>query len=315
MVLELNIQLKPLSESRIMAQQTLHRPQIVTPPPQTATTYSYTAWVFFALMHLACLPVLFVGWSPIAIGMAVALYGVRMFAITGGYHRYFSHRSFKTSRGVQFFLALLGASAAQQGPLWWAANHRHHHHFSDQPGDLHSPKQQGFFMAHIGWIPLQQNLPIRWNLIPDFAKYPELRWLDQNHILAPFALGALTFALGSLLETFAPGLGTNGPQMLIWGFFISTVALYHGTFTINSLAHTWGQRRYATKDDSRNNFWLALLTLGEGWHNNHHYYASSVRQGFYWWEIDITYYVLWSMARLGLVWDLKQVPRHLRDRR
>ena len=143
----------------------------------------------------------------------------------------------------------------------------------------------------------------------------ELRFLDRFDILVPVALAVFLFLLGGWLETRAPGLGTNGPQLLIWGFFVSTVVLFHATVTINSLAHVWGKRRYQTRDDSRNNLWLALLTLGEGWHNNHHHYPASTRQGFYWWEIDITFYLLKAMSWVGLVWDLKPVPPRIRDAR
>ena len=298
-----------------MAQLSLQRPALPIKsdsPPDSS--YELTSWTFFALMHLACLGALFTGVSLAALTGAVALYLIRMFAITAFYHRYFSHRSFRTSRPLQYVFALLGASAAQQGPLWWASKHRHHHRYSDQPEDLHSPRQSGFFRSHIGWVPLKKNVATDYTLIPDFARYPELVWINENHILVPFALGVFTFAVGELCAHFVPHWGTNGLQMLIWAFFISTVALYHGTFTINSLCHVWGSRRYATRDDSRNNFWLALITLGEGWHNNHHYYATSVRQGFYWWELDVSWYVLRLMGVCGLVWGFKQVPPHLRAR-
>ncbi len=267
-----------------------------------------TAWLFFGLMHLSLLGVFFVGWSWIALAVMVAMYVIRMFAITGFYHRYFSHRSFKTSRIAQFIFGFWGATAAQQGPLWWAAHHRHHHQHSDQPQDLHSVKQSGFFHAHMGWV--TENAETRYERIPDWTKFPELMWLEKYHLLAPVVAGAAMFGLGELLS----GFGTSGLQMLIWGFFVSTVLLYHGTFSINSLSHVWGSRRYATKDDSRNNFWLALITLGEGWHNNHHYYATSTRQGFFWWEIDLTYYGLWGMSKLGLVWDFKTVPERLKHK-
>ena len=296
-----------------MAQQTLQIMKPVPKAPQRSTEHkvsaSQTGWTFMILMHLACLGVFYVGWSWSALTVAAALYFVRMFAITGAYHRYFSHRSYKTSRPFQLFLAILGASAAQQGPLWWAANHRHHHKFSDQPEDIHSPKQKGFWYSHIGWIVEAQNEETDYALIPDFTRYPEMVWVDKYNILFPFLLGVATFGLGVLVPD------STGLQMLIWGFFVSTVVLYHGTFSINSLAHVFGSRRYATKDTSRNNFWLALITLGEGWHNNHHYYATSTRQGFYWWEIDITYYILWVCEKIGLIWDIKSVPEHLKAKR
>jgi stearoyl-CoA desaturase (delta-9 desaturase) len=267
----------------------------------------------FAGMHLACLGIVFVGASAVAVATAAALYFLRMFAITAFYHRYFSHRSFKTSRTAQFIFALLGASAVQRGPIWWAAHHRHHHAFSDKPQDLHSPRQRGFLWSHMGWFLSRRHFQPDLRRAKDLLEYPELRWLDRFDIVVPFALALALLLLGMALERHAPGLGTSGGQMLTWGFFVSTVACYHGTYTINSLCHAWGSRRYRTRDDSRNNPLLALITLGEGWHNNHHHYPSSVRQGFYWWEVDITYYLLRGLAALGVIWDLNPVPARIRD--
>ena len=269
----------------------------------------------FILMHVACLAVLLVGWSPVAVAMAVAMYAVRMLAITGFYHRYFSHKAFKTSRPVQFLFAVAGASAVQRGPLWWAAHHRHHHAHSDQPGDSHSPKQRGFWHSHVTWFLNRKNYRTRSELIGDLQRYPELRFLDRYDMLVPTLLACAMLGLGTLLERQAPGLGTNGWQMLVWGFVISTVVLYHATFTVNSLAHSFGRRRYATRDDSRNNLWLALLTFGEGWHNNHHHYPGSARQGFFWWEVDVTWYFLRTLQALGLIWDVRGVPPRIRAAR
>lgn len=269
----------------------------------------------FIGMHLACLAVVWVGWSPFAVGAAAALYVIRLLAITGFYHRYFSHRTFQTSRPVQFLFALLGASAVQRGPLWWASHHRHHHAYSDQAPDAHSPHQHSFLWSHTGWFLSRANFHTRSPLVRDLAQYSELRFLDRFDSLVPFVLAAMLFFLGALLERHAPSLGVTGGQLLIWGFFISTVALFHATFTVNSLAHRFGKRRYATSDESRNNFWLALLTFGEGWHNNHHHYPRSARQGFYWWEIDLTYYFLRFLEAIGLVWDLRQVPVPVRNSR
>ncbi len=266
----------------------------------------------YLLLHAGCLAVFWVGYSAAALGVAVALYVVRMFAITGFYHRYFSHRAFRTSRALQFLFALLGASAVQRGPLWWAAHHRHHHARADRPEDPHSPGQHGFLRSHTGWFMARENFAVREALVRDLLRYPELRWLDRFDVVVPAALAALLFAAGAALERWAPRLGTDGWQLLVWGFCISTVALYHATFAVNSLAHRYGTRRYATRDDSRNNAWIALLTLGEGWHNNHHHYPAAARQGFYWWEIDLTYYALRLLAALGLVWDLKPVPAAVR---
>ncbi|MFT7617608.1 MAG: stearoyl-CoA desaturase (delta-9 desaturase) [Planctomycetota bacterium] len=267
----------------------------------------------FVLMHVACFAVIWTGFSPAAIGVAIALYLVRMIAITGFYHRYFSHRSFKTGRIFQFVMALIGAMAVQRGALWWAAHHRHHHRHSDLEEDLHSRKHHGFLWSHVGWFTSKRNFRTRSSAIQDFERFPELVFLDRYDTLVPIVFAFLLLGLGSLLGAVAPGLGTNGPQMLVWGFFISTVVLHHATFTINSLAHDFGRRRYNTADNSRNSLVLALLTLGEGWHNNHHHYPHAARQGFFWWEIDITWYVLKGLALIGLIWDLKGVPNETRS--
>jgi stearoyl-CoA desaturase (delta-9 desaturase) len=267
----------------------------------------------YIAMHLACLGVILVGWSPVALLVAIGMYVLRMLAITGFYHRYFSHRSFKTSRAMQFLFAVLGAASVQRGPIWWAAHHRHHHAAAESESDPHSPRQHGFLFSHTGWFLTREHFPTLEGRVRDWLRYPELRILDRFDILVPVLFAVALFSLGALLEVRAPDLGTNAWQMLVWGFFISTVALYHATFTINSLAHSWGKRRYATNDDSRNNPWLALITFGEGWHNNHHHYPASVRQGFYWWELDLTFYFLKMLESLGLVWDLKPVSAQHRE--
>lgn len=279
--------------------------------PVYANTAKKVDWVRsipFIIVHLMCLWAFVTGWSPIAVLTALVLYAVRMFAITGIYHRYFSHRTYETSRFMQFLLAVLGASAVQRGALWWAAHHRHHHLYSDQPQDVHSPKQHGFLWAHMGWIMSKENFPTDYKRIPDFARYPELVFLNRFDTLVPTILGFSLFFFGQFLKHTAPELDTNGFQMLIWGFFISTVALFHGTATINSLAHLIGKQRFDTGEDSKNSFVLALITLGEGWHNNHHQYQASTRQGFYWWEIDVTYYILKVLSWTGLIWKLRPVP-------
>ena len=262
----------------------------------------------FIAMHLACLLAFWVGVSPIAVIVAVALYAIRMFALTGFYHRYFSHRTFRTSRAVQFVFALIGASCVQRGPLWWAAHHRNHHRHTETERDPHSPRVHGFWWSHMGWFLTREGFRTDWSRIPDLAKFPELRWLDRFDTLVPVLLAVALFGLGALLERVAPGLGTSGGQMLVWGFFISTTVLFHATVTINSLSHRFGSQRFETGDDSRNNLWLALLTFGEGWHNNHHFFPGTVRQGFRWWEIDLTWYGLKVMSWCGLVRDLKPVP-------
>jgi stearoyl-CoA desaturase (delta-9 desaturase) len=268
----------------------------------------------FVFLHVMCLGVFFVGWSPIAVGTALGLYLVRMFAITGFYHRYFSHNTFKASRPWTFVFAVLGNSSVQRGPLWWAAHHRHHHKYSDRKEDVHSPVQHGFLWSHIGWLTSLQNFPTRLSLVKDWARFPELRFLDRFDILVPSVLAAALFLSGSLLESYAPSWGASGLQMLIWGFFISSTVLFHATCTINSLDHLWGSRRFRTGDESRNNPLLAVITLGEGWHNNHHHYPVAARQGIYWWEIDLTYYLLKMMSWLGIVRSLNPYPRRIIDR-
>ena len=284
-------------------------------PEQEVPRSGVVDWVGaipFIGMHLTCLFVFVVGFSWVALATALVAYAVRMFGITAFYHRYFSHRTFKTSRPFQYIGALLGAISVQRGPLWWAAHHRLHHRHSDDEKDVHSPKQYGFLWSHMGWILDRVNVRTRKEMIPDFMKFPELRFLDRFDLVAPIGFAVGMFLFGVALEAFAPGLGTNGWQMLVWGFFVSTVFLYHGTFTINSLAHVFGSRRFETKDTSRNNFWLALITLGEGWHNNHHHCPATVRQGFRWYEIDVSYYVLKGLSFFGIVWDLRPIPSRIR---
>jgi stearoyl-CoA desaturase (Delta-9 desaturase) len=264
---------------------------------------------FFAV-HLACGLVFWTGVSWIALAVCALLYCTRSLAITGVYHRYFSHRTFKMGRRAQFVLATLGTMAVQKGPLWWAALHRHHHRYSDTPEDIHPP-ELGFWWSHVGWILSEKYEATRFEAIRDFAKYRELRWLNRYHLVPPISLAVVLFVGGALLGHFFPVLRTSGLQMLTWGFFVSTVLLWHGTFTINSLAHRLGRRRFATTDTSRNSWILAIITLGEGWHNNHHRYPSSERNGFYWWEVDVTHYVLKTLSWMGIVWDLREPPDHV----
>lgn len=250
----------------------------------------------FLLVHLACLAAFWTGVPRGALVTCVALYVVRMFGVTAGYHRYFSHRSFKTSRVFQFLLAFLAQSSAQRGALWWAATHRHHHRHSDTEDDVHSPRHRGFWYAHVGWVfaPRAPEETYR-DEVPDLARFPELVWLDRHRYLPAAVLAAGCLAFG-------------GWAGLVVGFFWSTTLLYHGTFMINSLAHVHGRQRYVTGDDSRNNWWLAVLTLGEGWHNNHHAYQRSTRQGFRWYEFDPTFYALTALSWVRVVWELGEPP-------
>lgn len=262
----------------------------------------------FLFMHVACLLALWTGASAVAVGTCLALYVVRMFAITAGFHRLLAHRTYRTGRVFQFVLAFTGTAAYQKGPLWWAAQHRAHHLNTDTESDLHSPMAHSFWQSHIGWFLARQSLTIDPTLITNLSKYRDLRLLDRFYSVPPIMLAVATYGLGALLARYAPTLGTSGGQMLVWGFFISTVLLYHGTFTVNSLAHIFGRRRFATNDNSRNNLFVALITLGEGWHNNHHHYPASERQGFYWWELDVAHYTLRVLSWFGLVWDIRTPP-------
>jgi stearoyl-CoA desaturase (delta-9 desaturase) len=258
----------------------------------------YPAPIPFLLVHVVCLAAIWTGVTLEALLLCAVLYVVRMIAVTAGYHRYFSHRSFGTSRAGQFILACLAQSSAQRGILWWAAKHRQHHKHSDTEFDVHSPRHRGFWYAHLGWIFAPKQGETDLSAVPDLAKYPELVWLDRHRYLPAILLGVVTWLVASW-----PGL--------VVGFFWSTVLLYHGSFAINSLAHVHGKQRYVTGDDSRNNWWLALITMGEGWHNNHHAYMASTRQGFRWWEVDVTYYTLKLLSWLRIVYDLNEPPRSL----
>lgn len=262
----------------------------------------------FIAMHIACIAVIWVGWSPVAVLAALGLYLFRMFAITAFYHRYFSHRSFKTSRWLQFLFAVAGASAVQRGPLWWAAHHRVHHASADTEHDPHSPVVDHFWWSHMSWFLCREHFATRMDRIKDFARFPELRFIDRYDMLVPVVFAVALYGIGLWLESALPNLGTTAWQFFVWTFVISTVLGYHATFTVNSLAHRWGKKVLPTKDDSRNNWFIALITLGEGWHNNHHYYPASTRQGLLWWEIDLTWYVLWAMEKLGLIWNVRTPP-------
>lgn len=279
---------------------------------------TWKGWVnnsLWILLHAAAvlLP-LAAGASAAALAAGFALFWVRMFAITAGYHRYFSHRSYEAGRAFVFLLGWIGASSGQKGPLWWASHHRNHHRHSDTERDIHSPRHGGLWWAHAGWILSPRFAGADLKAVPDLARRPELVWLDRWHYVPPLALLLALAALGAALESAAPSLGTNALQMAAWGFFVSTVLLYHATFTINSLAHRFGSRRFDTPDDSRNNLWLALLTMGEGWHNNHHFCPGSERQGLYWWEIDASHLLLKGLERLGVVRDLRAPPASVYER-
>jgi stearoyl-CoA desaturase (delta-9 desaturase) len=244
-------------------------------------------------MHAACVLVFFVPFSPGVVALCVGGYLLRMWAITAGYHRYFSHRAFKTSRVFQFLLALIGTSAMENGPIWWASWHRHHHRFADMPEDLHSPTQRGFWHAHMGWVLSTESDHPDTSNVEDLKRFPELRLLDRHKWLPLIGYAVACYAIA-------------GAAGLVWGFALSSVLVLHATALINSLGHLHGSRPYATHDTARNNPLLALITLGEGWHNNHHHAQSSARQGFLWWEIDLTYYALTVLSWFGIVWELRK---------
>jgi stearoyl-CoA desaturase (delta-9 desaturase) len=264
--------------------------------------YDFGSMVPFVIIHASVLFVFAVPFSWSMLGWLVGSYYLRMFGVTAGYHRYFSHRSYKLNRFWQFCLAFLAQTSNQKGVLWWAAHHRDHHLNSDRKADLHSPVHEGFWWSHLGWILSDEYDSYDRQRIADFGRFPELRWLDKYHLVPFFVYGAVIYMLG-------------GISALVWGWVVSTVLLYHGTFLINSLSHIWGTRRFATPDESRNNFLLALVTLGEGWHNNHHYFMSSVRQGIRWWEIDVTFYVLKALSWIGVARDLRPFREHEHDER
>jgi len=272
----------------------------------------WTRLLPFIGLHLACFAVFYVGFSWVALWIAVASYFIRMFAITAFYHRYFSHRTFKTNRFWQFCFALLGTTSCQRGPLWWAAHHREHHKKSDTEEDIHSPVKNSFLWSHIGWFCCEKNFKTDYKAINDFAKYPELIFLNRFDMLAPFIYAIFMYYIGVVLGGSFLGLEITGGQAFVWGFLVSTIILFHATVSINSLAHIFGKRRFKTQDNSRNNFWLAIITLGEGWHNNHHYYPNSINQGFFWWEVDVSFYILKLMSWLGIIKDLKNAPKRVK---
>ncbi len=281
-----------------------------TPPIPASTTpssdtekplryYHQLGAVPFVIAHLVPLYAFWTGtrWQDWA--LCAGLYWARMFGVTAGYHRYFAHRTYKTSRIFQFFLAFLAQTSAQKGALWWGAHHRVHHRLSDLEGDPHNSRK-GFWYSHVGWLFVPENQDTDLSRIKDLAKYPELVWLNRYWLVPPTVLAVSTYLIG-------------GTSAVLIGFFLSTLFTWHGTFTINSLSHMLGSQRYESNDDSRNNWFLAILTMGEGWHNNHHHFMNSTRQGFYWWEYDVTYYILRVLAALRIVWDIKEPPARVFD--
>lgn len=257
----------------------------------------------FLLLQASVLLVLTTHFSWAGLGLCLVSWVVRQWGITGGYHRYFSHKTYKMGRVMQFIVGFIGAASAQKGPLWWAAHHRQHHAHSDTERDWHTPKK-GWWHSHWNWFLYEETRDCDYNKIVDFSKYPELRFLDNWWIIPVVSWAVACFAIGHFT-------GTGAYHMLVWGFFVSTFILQNATYTINSLAHIWGKRRYHTGDTSRNNWVLAFFLLGEGWHNNHHKYQQAARNGFYWYEYDFTFYGIKLLSWLGLAWDLKPVPEKI----
>lgn len=273
--------------------------------PDEIAHYDVALIPFVALHLIALAGLYFVGFTWWGLGLAVGFYYLRMFGITAGYHRYFAHRAYKTSRAFQFVLAFIGTTAVQKGVLWWAAHHRDHHKYSDKPEDIHSPRH-GFLWSHTLWFLSHNYDETKWDRIKDFRAYPELVWLNQHYYLVP----TVSWVVLSTGAGLAVGSAQVGLAVAVW-LLVSTVLLWHGTFSINSFTHIWGKQRYETGDDSRNSLLFALLTMGEGWHNNHHYYQSTANNGFFWWEIDLSYYALKLLSVFGIVWDLRKPPAHV----
>ncbi len=274
-----------------------------------AAKFHWVRCLPFLLIHLGCLAAFYTGVSAAAAAVALFWYFFRVFSLTGFYHRYFSHRAYKTSRAWQFVFAVCGMTAIQRGPLWWAAHHRRHHLHSDTGEDAHSPITNGIWWSHFGWFASRENFPTRYSAVPDLARYPELVFLNRFDWVVPVVFLAALYGFGEWLAAAHPSLQTNGAQMFVWGGLISTVAVYHATFCVNSLCHLFGARPYKeVGDESRNNWLVAFLTFGEGWHNNHHRFPAAARQGFRWWQVDITYLILLLMSKAGIIHSLKEVP-------
>ena len=265
----------------------------------------------FILIHFGALAAFWTHFEWYLVWVALFLFVIRMFAITGFYHRYFAHKTFKTSRLMQFIFAFIGSTAAQRGPIWWASHHRRHHLNSDKLNDHHSPHTHHFLWSHMGWFLAKKNFLTDRKVVRDLTKFKELVLIDRFDWLPPVLLLLSLFVIGEYSSLTS---GVSGLNMVIWGFCVSTILVYHCTFAVNSIAHLWGTQRYNTKEESKNNFFVALLTFGEGWHNNHHHYPGSIRQGFYWWEVDLTYYVLRFLSFFGIVYNLRTVSKAIRQK-
>jgi stearoyl-CoA desaturase (delta-9 desaturase) len=265
-------------------------------------SFSWAAAIPLAVLHLLPFGLIFTGMTGADAIMALIFFWARMFLIGAVFHRYLAHRSYKMGRKTQFVMTAATCTSFESGPLWWAANHRHHHAESDTEHDIHSPRFRGLWWAHLGWVISGKHADLKAELIPDFLKFPEMRFLERwNWVPGVLASAVILFFMG-----------WSG----FFAFFLSTVVLHHVTYCVNSLNHVWGSQRYDTGDTSRNNALIAFFTMGEGWHNNHHHFQSSARQGFFWWEWDPTYYILKLMEKVGLVERVLVVtPTGLVDKR
>ncbi|MDA0722905.1 MAG: acyl-CoA desaturase [Verrucomicrobia bacterium] len=292
----------------------------ILPPPETFENpvegQEKVEWfrcIPFILIHLSVIGVLFVNFSWWCVAIAFISYCVRMFAITAFYHRYFSHRAFETNRIVQFLGAFVACSAGQRGPLWWSAHHRRHHKYSDTDLDVHSPKSKSVLWSHALWFMSDYALPTFLREIPDWLKYKELRFINRYDWIPVLTLALFCYWLGETSWAISK-LETSGAQLFVWGFLVPTVALYHATFSVNSLAHIFGKRKFETLDESRNNALVSVLTLGEGWHNNHHFFPSSARQGFFKGQFDPTHRILQVLSFFGFVWGLKKSATSVQEK-
>ena len=257
------------------------------------------------LTHLACGLVLFAGTSKPALVVFIISSAVQLFGITTGYHRLLAHRSFKTSRTFRLVLAVCGVLAGQNGPLWWVGHHRYHHRHADRDDDAHSPRH-GLFWSHMGWLFSPLCVRVRRHLVTDLARCRELVLIERYSYAINLAYALSLYSCGRTWHAVDPD--ANGLQFVVWGTIISTVFAYHAIWSANSICHRYGSRRYPLPDASRNNFFVSLITFGDGWHHNHHFCPYSARHGFRWWELDLNFAVLKLLSRVGLVWDLKMPP-------
>ncbi len=283
-----------------VATPSLHRGIAVKPkelPRRWGTT------LFMVVIHLLAVVALLPRfWSGPAVVVLLVLYWLTAcIGVTLGYHRLLAHRAFAVPRWLEALIATCGTLSCQHGPIDWVGLHRHHHLHSDDPADHHN-SHLGFWWSHVGWmlrdVPAQHNVR---QLTPELQEVPYYRWLNRNFLLLQLPLAVVLFLLGR-------SLGVGGWALVLWGIPLRLVLVYHVTWFVNSATHRWGYVSYATSDNSRNNWWVAVLTFGEGWHNNHHAYPSSARIGFRWWELDITWWHIRVLQFVGLARQLRLAP-------